>query len=97
MLGLALQRARAKPYRRRVVASRANRPAPVSELFEVLLIVPQDELHVPQAREHREAFRQPDIAVVRRLHADPPPLVSHLVGAEDLLPAGFAGGLEGPP
>src|SRR5438309_9693861 len=52
--------------------------------------------HVPEAGELREPFRQPDVPVAGRLDADAPPLVCHLMGAEDLVVAAVAHRLEGP-
>ena len=84
------------PNRRCVVAARADFASPVFQMPEELLVVLEDELHVPEAGELREPFRQPDVPVTGRLDADAPPLVCHLMGAEDLVVAAVAHRLEGP-
>src|SRR5207249_4043346 len=84
------------PDRRCVVAPRADLASPVFQVPEELLVILEDELHVPEAGELREPFRQPDVPVTGRLDADAPPLVCHLMGAEDLVVAAVAHRLEGP-
>jgi len=74
----------------------AKLPAPVLEVLEELLVVPEHDLHVPQPGEFRESLGQPAIAVARRLDPDAPPLVGHLVGAEDLVVPAVAHRLERP-
>ena len=58
---------------------------PVVQHPEVLLVLLAGGLQVPEAREAGEALAQPLVVIGVEVHPDAPPLVGHLVRAEELI------------
>src|SRR4029077_18141392 len=94
--GLDLRHPDAQTGGQGVAATRSDLLAPVFQVLEVFFVVLEDELHVPQAREVREAIREPGVPVARGLHSDSPPLMRHFVRTETLFNPALIDRLERP-